>query len=260
MSETTSQFKALCRDCFTPIEGEAAACPNCRSVRIARHPELAQLSIAHVDCDAFYAAIEKRDDPSIAAKPVIVGGGKRGVVSTCCYIARTYGVRSAMPTFKALRACPDAVVIKPRMDYYVAEGRKIRTMMQELTPLVQPVSIDEAYLDLTGTEALHECSPAETLMRLQARIEEEMRLTVSVGLSANKFLAKTASELDKPRGFSVISPEEAPDFLAPRSPRFIHGVGPSLAKKLAADGFSTIGALQRSELKELAKRYGEHGL
>jgi DNA polymerase-4 len=250
----------LCRDCCREISASARICPACGGVRLVRHPALFSLSVAHVDCDAFYAAIEKRDDPSLAARPVIVGGGKRGVVSTCCYIARTFGVRSAMPMFKALQLCPHATVVKGRMDVYVAEGRKIRAMMQELTPLVEPVSIDEAYLDLSGTQALHGAPPAAMLIRLQKRIESELRLTVSVGLSANKFLAKTASEADKPRGFFVISAEEAPAYLADKSVRVIGGVGKAFEQKLLADGIATVGDIQKIDLKTMIRRYGETGI
>lgn len=216
--------------------------------------------MAHVDCDAFYAAIEKRDNPALAARPVIVGGGKRGVVSTCCYLARTYGVRSAMPMFKALAACPQAVVIKPRMEVYATEGRRIRSMMQDLTPLVEPVSIDEAYMDLAGTEQLHGAPAALLLARLQQRVEREMGLTISVGLASNKFLAKTASEADKPRGFFVLSETEAPAYLAPRPVRVIGGVGAQFEKKLSQDGFRTVGDLQKADFKVLVKMYGETGL
>lgn len=229
-------------------------------MRVVSHLGLFDLSVAHVDCDAFYAAIEKRDRPELAGLPVIVGGGKRGVVSTCCYIARTFGLRSAMPMFKALKLCPHAVVIKPRMDLYVAEGRKIREMMRALTPLVEPVSIDEAYLDLSGTEALHGAPPAIMLMKLQTQVERELSLTISVGLASNKFLAKTASEADKPRGFFVLSPQEAPDYLAPRSVRVIGGVGAQLEKKLALDGIQTVGDIQKIDAKTLVRRYGETGL
>jgi DNA polymerase-4 len=250
----------ICRDCFAQAVPQRGACPVCGSVRLVSHPKLLELSVAHVDCDAFYASIEKRDRPELAARPVIVGGGKRGVVSTCCYIARTFGVRSAMPMFKALKACPEAVVIKPRMDLYVTEGRKIREMMLELTPLVEPVSIDEAYLDLSGTTALHGAPPAVSLMKLQKRVERELSLTISVGLSSNKFLAKTASEADKPRGFFAISPEEAPAYLADKSVRIIGGVGAQLAARLAGDGVNTVGDIQKIDLKTLMKRYGETGL
>lgn len=234
-------------------------CPACGSRRVVLHAALFDLSVAHVDCDAFYAAIEKRDDPSLADKPVIVGGGKRGVVSTCCYLARTFGVRSAMPMFKALQACPHAVVIKGRMDLYIQEGRRIRQMMQDLTPLVEPVSIDEAYMDLSGTARLHGAPPAMMLMRLQKRVEDEMGLSISVGLASNKFLAKTASEADKPRGFFVLSPEEAPAYLAPQSLRVIGGVGAQFAKRLAQDGLMTVGDVQRSDRVRLIKQYGETG-
>ena len=181
----TPALPALCRDCLTPAASGQRRCKACGSPRILDHPELHQLHLAHIDCDAFYASIEKRDNPDLAALPVIVGGGKRGVVSTCCYIARTYGVRSAMPMFKALKLCPNAVVIKGRMDLYVQEGRRIREMMQTLTPLVEPVSIDEAYLDLSGTDALHGAPPAISLMRLQKAVEKDLGLTISAGLASN---------------------------------------------------------------------------
>ena len=235
-------------------------CPRCRSVRIVSHSKLVELSIAHIDCDAFYASIEKRDRPELAAQPVIVGGGKRGVVSTCCYVARTYGVRSAMPMFKALKLCPSAVVIKGRMDLYVREGHRIRQMMQTLTPLVEPVSIDEAYLDLSGTEALHHAPPVISLMKLQKQIETELGLTISVGLASNKFLAKTASEADKPRGFFALSIDEAPAYLAEKSVRIIGGVGAQFEKKLNAVGIRTVADIQKIDAKSLIRRYGETGL
>lgn len=258
--EAVNAGPAACRDCLAQFDRKPARCPKCGSVRITAHPKLFELTVAHVDCDAFYAAIEKRDNPELADKPVIVGGGKRGVVSTCCYLARTYGVRSAMPMFKALKACPDAVVVRPRMDLYVEEGRKVRKMMQDLTPLVEPVSIDEAYLDLSGTAALHGAPPAVMMMRLQQRTEKELGLTVSVGLASNKFLAKTASEADKPRGFFALSLEEAPAYLAPRSVRVIGGVGAQFARKLAMDGINTVADIQKIDQRTLMKRYGETGL
>jgi DNA polymerase-4 len=250
-----------CRDCITRAESvEGGRCPSCGSRRLVAHAEVDELGIAHLDCDAFYATIEKRDDPSIADQPVIVGGGKRGVVSTCCYIARAYGVRSAMPMFKALAACPDAVVVKPDMAKYVAESRRVRVLMNEATPLVEPLSIDEAFLDLRGTTRLHHAPPVATLMRLQKRIEDEIGITVSIGLAPNKFLAKIASDLDKPRGFSVVGAAEALDFLADKPVSVIYGVGPAFAKTLAADGFTKIRHLRRVEERELAARYGEMGL
>jgi len=252
--------KALCRDCFWEGDGSPARCPSCGTPRIVAHAELDRLAIAHMDCDAFYASVEKRDRPELRDKPVIVGGGKRGVVTTACYIARISGVRSAMPMFKALKACPEAVVIKPSFEKYRAESRRIFAMVAELTPLVQTLSLDEAWMDLSGTERLHGAPPALTLARLQARIEAETGLTVSIGLAANKFLAKIASDLDKPRGFSVIGAEEAARFLAPKPVRILPGVGPAMAASLEKAGFRTVGALARAEPRDLAARWGAHGV
>ena len=250
---------SLCRDCLTVKSEDFDRCPACGHLRVVSHPALSTLTIAHVDCDAFYAAVEKRDRPDLRDKPLIVGGGTRGVVTTCCYIARLYGVRSAMPMFKALKLCPEAVVVRPDFPKYHEAGRAIRARMDALTPLVQPVSIDEAYLDLSGTERLHGVPPAASLARLALEVEQEVGVTVSVGLSANKFLAKTASELDKPRGFAVLAPEEAEAFLAERPAGFLHGVGPKFAELLTKDGFHTVGDLQRAQLKDLIRSYGETG-
>ncbi|OYX19741.1 MAG: DNA polymerase IV, partial [Rhodobacterales bacterium 32-66-9] len=195
---------SLCRDCLTLTDTVPPRCPKCRSPRMVAHEELTGLSIAHMDCDAFYASVEKRDNPALRDQPVIVGGGQRGVVSTCCYIARIKGVRSAMPMFQALKLCPEAVVVKPRFSAYTEASRAIRAMMEELTPAIEPLSLDEAFLDLTGTARLHGAPPAVLLARLTKRMEDELGLTGSIGLSHNKFLAKIASDLDKPRGFSVI--------------------------------------------------------
>lgn len=251
---------AFCRDCLSDAADGVVRCAACRSHRIARHAELDTLSIAHLDCDAFYAAIEKRDDPSLRDKAVIVGGGRRGVVSTCCYIARIDGVRSAMPMFKARALCPHAVVIKPRMAKYVEEGRRVRALMRELTPQVEPLSLDEAYLDLSGTERLHGRTPAKSMAVLARRIEDEIGITVSVGLSCNKFLAKLASELDKPRGFAVIGQAEAVSFLRDKPVGMIRGAGAALQARLAKDGITTIGQLQDADRRELARRYGSTGL
>jgi len=249
----------LCRDCLSECSG-GERCPSCGSPRILAHPELATLTIAHIDCDAFYAAIEKRDRPELVDRPVIIGGGRRGVVSTACYVARTYGVRSAMPMFKALAACPDAVVIRPDMDKYAAIGRDIRRRMLSLTPMVEPLSIDEAFLDLAGTDRLHGAPPAITLARFARQVEQEIGITVSVGLSWNKFLAKVASDHDKPRGFTVIGRAEAATFLAGRPAAIIPGVGRVTQERLARDGIRSIADLQRRDSAELAKRYGEEGL
>lgn len=234
-------------------------CKTCGSPRILRHAELTRLTLAHIDCDAFYASVEKRDNPDLADKPVIIGGGKRGVVSTACYIARIHGVRSAMPMFKALEACPQAIVIKPNMEKYVAVGRQVRAMMQELTPLVQPLSIDEAFLELKGTERLHHDTAARTLAKFARRVEQEIGISVSVGLSYCKFLAKVASDLQKPRGFSVIGEAEAMDFLREKPVTLIWGVGKAFAATLERDGIRTIGQLQTMDEGDLMKRYGTMG-
>jgi DNA polymerase-4 len=251
---------SLCRDCFTLGEDAVRRCGRCGSLRQVAHDELTRLTIAHLDCDAFYASVEKRDRPEVRDKPVIVGGGQRGVVTTCCYIARLYGVRSAMPMFKALRLCPDAVVIKPEFAKYRAESARIMAKLATLTPLVQPLSLDEAWLDLAGSEQLHGGPPAVVLAKVQAEIEREIGITVSIGLGANKFLAKIASDLDKPRGFSVIGAAEARAFLAPRPVSILPGVGPAFSKVLEKAGYRTVGDLARAEPRTLADRYGAYGL
>jgi DNA polymerase-4 len=225
-----------------------------------RHKERDSLSIAHVDCDAFFAAVEKRDDPSLADKPVVIGGGKRGVVSTACYVARTYGVRSAMPMFQALKLCPHATVIKPNGEKYSKAGRDVRQLMRELTPLVEPVSIDEAFLDLTGTERLHHGSPALTLARFARKVEKEIGISISVGLSYNKFLAKIASDLQKPRGFSIIGREEAADFLADKPVGIIPGIGTSAQSRLAKVGVTQIAHLRDVPLRTLFEALGRDSL
>jgi DNA polymerase IV len=223
------------------------------------HDELERLSLAHLDCDAFYASVEKRDRPELRDRPVIVGGGRRGVVSTCCYIARQYGVHSAMPMFKALQACPEAVVIKPDFTKYVAASEAIFGAVGRLTPLVQTLSLDEAWIDLAGTDRLNGGPPAFQLIRLQQQIEVETGLTVSIGLATNRFLAKVASELDKPRGFSVLG-SEAAAVLAPRPVGILPGVGPVFRKTLQSDGYATVGDLAAADLRDLVRRYGETGL
>ena len=249
----------FCRDCLADASPGALRCAACGSPRLIRHDELGTLAIAHIDCDAFYATIEKRDDPSLAAEPVVVGGGRRGVVAAACYVARTYGIRSAMPMFEALRLCPHAKVIRPNMEKYAGVGREVRRMMLKLTPLVEPLSIDEAFLDLSGTERLHRMTPAKALAQFAREVEQALGITVSIGLSANKFLAKIASDLDKPRGFAVLGPAEAPGFLAPKPVSFIFGVGKASAARYARDGFHRIADLQRTSEAELARRYSDEG-
>ncbi|MFN7595394.1 MAG: DNA polymerase IV, partial [Cereibacter sp.] len=249
---------ALCRDCLTRFSG-GPRCPACRSPRLVAHAELETLAIAHMDCDAFYASVEKRDNPALRDLPVIVGGGTRGVVSTCCYIARISGVRSAMPMFQALKLCPQAVVVKPRMSVYAEVSRQIRALMERLTPAIEPLSLDEAFLDLTGTERLHGAPPAVLLARLVRQMEEGLGITGSVGLSHNKFLAKIASDLDKPRGFSVIGRGDTAEFLRPMPVRIIWGVGEAGQAALAAAGIRTIADLLRWDRRDLQARFGSMG-
>ena len=252
---------SLCRECGT-LAAEPPAerrCLGCGSPRLVEHPELSELTLAHIDCDAFYATVEKRDHPELLDRPVIVGGGHRGVVLACCYVARLHGIRSAMPMFKALEACPDAVVIRPDMAKYRAVGLQVRSLMESVTPQVQPLSIDEAFLDLAGTERLHGGPAARTLALLAGRVEREAGVTVSIGLSYNKFLAKLASDLDKPRGFAVVGRGEALAFLAPRPVGLLWGVGATLQRRLARDAITTIGDLRERTERELVARYGAIG-
>lgn len=249
----------FCRDCLADQRAEARRCAACGSPRLLRHRSLGALSLAHIDCDAFYATVEKRDNPDLADKPVIVGGGKRGVVSAACYIARTFGVRSAMPMFKALALCPSATVVRPDMAKYVRVGREVRQAMRALTPLVEPLSIDEAFLDLSGTERMHGMIPAKVLAKFVREVERDIGVTASVGLSCNKFLAKIASDLDKPRGFAALDQDEAREMLAPRPVGFIFGVGPATASRLANRGFRTIADLQRADEIELMRQFGDEG-
>jgi len=238
----------------------ASSCPDCGSRRLVAHPELGALAIAHVDCDAFYASIEKRDDPDLADRPLIVGhAGGRGVVTTACYLARRFGVRSAMPMFRALELCPQAVVLPPDMAKYKRVSEQIRAIFLAATPLVEPLSLDEAYLDLGDGHRMLGDTPAQALAEIASRIDEEVGITVSVGLAPNKFLAKLASDLDKPAGFSVIGRAEARGFLAPLSVRKIHGVGPATARAMEASGFAAVGDLQRLSEGELVARYGKLG-
>ncbi|MHC2438507.1 DNA polymerase-4 [Bradyrhizobium sp. USDA 4451] len=250
---------SFCRDCLGDLDIKVKRCSQCGSPRLVRHRTLPALALAHIDCDAFYATVEKRDNPEIADRPVIIGGGKRGVVSAACYIARTYGVRSAMPMFKALELCPDATVIPPDMAKYVRVGREVRQAMQALTPLVEPLSIDEAFLDLSGTQRVHGMIPAKVLAKFAREVERDIGITVSVGLSCNKFLAKIASDLDKPRGFAALDQDEAREMLAAKPVGFIYGVGPATQEKLVQRGFRLIADLQRADENELMKQFAGEG-
>jgi DNA polymerase IV len=249
----------FCRDCLHDLDIGVRRCGDCGSPRLVRHHALASLTLAHIDCDAFYATVEKRDNPELADKPVIIGGGKRGVVSAACYISRTFGVRSAMPMFKALALCPSATVIRPDMAKYVRVGREVRRAMHALTPLVEPLSIDEAFLDLGGTQRVHGMIPAKVLARFAREVERDIGITVSVGLSCNKFLAKVASDLDKPRGFAAIDQDEARAMLADKPVGFIFGVGPATQERLIQRGLRTIADLQRADENELMKQFGTEG-
>ncbi len=259
MPSLNNHQQGFCRECFHRLDEPSPRCPKCKSPRVLLHDELFDLEIAHIDCDAFFAAVEKRDNPELKDKPVIIGGGKRGVVSTACYIARVHGVHSAMPMFKALKACPNAVVVRGDMKKYSKAGHEIRQLMRELTPAVEPLSIDEAFLDLSGTQRLLGQPPALSLAKLVKRIEDEIGITVSVGLSHNKFLAKIASDLDKPKGFSVIGKQETTTFLADKSVSLIWGVGKVMQKSLAKRGISQIKQLRAYKKSDLIRYFGTMG-
>jgi DNA polymerase-4 len=251
---------ALCRDCCEIVGIAPSACPHCGSSRLLANPEIETLGIAHIDCDAFYASIEKRDRPELADAPLIVGhAGGRGVVVTACYVARTFGVRSAMPMFQALELCPHATVIMPDMAKYKRVSGAIRTIFRSATDIIEPVSLDEAYLDLTDEYRTEAPPAAEALARIAVRVESEIGITVSIGLSCNKFLAKLASDLQKPRGFVAIGSVEAKAFLAPLPVRKIHGVGTVSARRMEASGIKTIADLQALSESELVARFGKFG-
>ncbi|MFH0298815.1 DNA polymerase IV [Bradyrhizobium sp. 31Argb] len=256
---TSNGHRCFCRDCLGDLDFKARRCSHCGSPRLVRHHALPRLALAHIDCDAFYATVEKRDNPDLADKPVIIGGGKRGVVSAACYVARTFGVRSAMPMFRAIELCPSATVIPPDMAKYVRVGREVRHAMQALTPLVEPLSIDEAFLDLSGTERVHGMIPAKVLAGFARDVERNIGITVSVGLSCNKFLAKIASDLDKPRGFATLDQDEAREMLADKPVGFIFGVGPATQERLIQRGYRTIADLQRADENELMKQFANEG-
>lgn len=237
------------------LSGEAVRCPRCGSRRTVSHPELSDLAIAHIDCDSFYASIEKRDAPALKDKPLLIGGtGPRSVVSTACYVARAFGCRSAMPMYKARELCPDAVVLPPDHAKYRRVSGEIHRIFAHYTDMIQPIALDEAYLDLA-----HRDDIPEVLANIALRVEQEVGITVSIGLSYCKFLAKMASDLNKPQGYSVIGRRDAVAFLAPRPVRTIHGVGPALERKLTEQGFHTIADLQAASPLDLKFRFGSMG-
>jgi len=217
-------------------------------------------AIAHVDMDAFYAAVEQRDRPELRGQPVIVGADPkgRGVVSACSYEARVFGVRSAMPISRAYRLCPHGVYLPVDMAKYARVSAEIMTILGEFSPLVEPVSVDEAFLDLTGTETLWGVA-ADAVRRIKTRIRAETGLTASAGLAANKFVAKVASDLEKPDGLVVVEAGREAEFLAPLPIERLWGVGKATAKELQTLGVATIGQLQRLAPAVLTARLGPHG-
>ena len=255
----TYKINQICRDCYVVSKEISEICKKCHSPRTLSHKEISKLYIAHIDCDAFYASVEKRDNPALKNKPVIIGGGSRGVVSTACYIARTKGVKSAMPMFKAKELCPEAVVIKPNIKKYKNVSFEIREIMKKLTPVIEPISLDEAFLDLKGTYRLHKKVPALILVELVKDIKIKTGINVSVGLSFNKYLAKVCSDLDKPKGFSIIGKSEATSFLKDKPVNLLWGVGSKFKKRLNSEGIINIGQIQKMQDKELVKRYGAIG-
>ena len=217
-------------------------------------------SIVHVDMDAFYASVEQRDRPELRGRPVIVGADPkgRGVVSAASYEARVFGVRSAMPIGKAARLCPDGVFLPVDMDKYAGASRQIMGILGDFSPLVEPVSVDEAFVDLTGTASLFGPAP-EAVREIKRRIRAETGLTASAGLAANKFIAKVASDLKKPDGLVIVEAGREAEFLAPLPIERLWGVGKATAKDLAALGIATIGQLQRLSRATLVARLGDHG-
>ncbi|MFG0723777.1 DNA polymerase IV [Pseudomonas sp. GLN_6] len=216
--------------------------------------------IIHVDCDCFYAAIEMRDDPSLASKPLAVGGSadRRGVIATCNYEARSYGVRSAMASGQALKLCPELLIVKPRMDVYKAVSREIQAIFRDYTELIEPLSLDEAYLDVTDSP--HFAGSATRIAQdIRRRVSQELHITVSAGVAPNKFLAKIASDWKKPNGLFVITPDQVEDFVAALPVSKLHGVGKVTADKLGRLGIRTCGDLREWNKLALVKEFGSFG-
>ncbi len=217
------------------------------------------LTILHIDMDAFYASVEQRDRPELRGLPVIVGGvGNRGVVSAASYEARRFGVRSAMPSATARRLCPEGVFLPVRMAHYAQVARQIREIFLSITPLVEPLSLDEAFLDVRGCESLH--GPAREIgRRVKERIKADTGLTASVGVAPNKFLAKLASDHGKPDGFVVVPPEQVTEFLAPLPVGRLWGVGAKGEKRLHALGVRTVGQLAALPERVMVDHFGKSG-
>lgn len=221
-------------------------------------PRASYRAIAHLDLDAFFASVEENVDPSLKGQPVIVGGGERGVVATANYIARRYGVHSAMPLRTARRLCPHGVYLHGDHRLYRDYSRRLMVVLAEYSPLVEQVSLDEAYVDLTGTERLF--GPVtRTARRIQRRVAEELELSISVGLATNKLVAKVASDLQKPRGFTVVPPGTEAEFLAPLAVERLPGVGPAMLGQLRDRGVVTVGDLARVPEQLLRLSFGQWG-
>ena len=217
--------------------------------------------ILHVDMDAFYSSVEERDNPSLRGMPVIVGGTPegRGVVAAANYVVRRFGVHSAMATARALQLCPDAIVLKPRMEHYAQISKQIREILHRYTPVVEPLSLDEAFLDATGSVQLF--GSVETIGRaIKTAIRSELNLVASVGVAPNKFLAKLASDIDKPDGFTVIEPDAVRDFLSPLPVGRIWGVGKVTGQRFERLGIQTIGQLRTLSLQQLQDEFGQNGV
>jgi DNA polymerase-4 len=216
--------------------------------------------IIHVDCDCFYAAVEMRDNPSLVGKPIAVGGStsRRGVLSTCNYEARAFGLHSAMPTAQALKLCPDVILLPHRFDVYKEASKQVNDIYRRYTEIIEPLSLDEAYLDVSDVDLLH---GSATLIAEDIRktIEQEVGITASAGIAPNKFLAKVASDWNKPNGQFVITPDEVDDFIIELPVKKIPGVGKSTMKKMQRLGITTCADLQRQDLHHLVKHFGRFG-
>ncbi|HQZ64212.1 MAG TPA: DNA polymerase IV [Planctomycetaceae bacterium] len=235
------------------------SCVIARATVISSSP-IGNRMILHVDMDAFYASVEERDDPTLCGKPVIVGGTPegRGVVAAANYVVRKFGVHSAMATAKALTLCPDAIVLRPRMEHYAQISNQIREIFHRYTPEVEPLSLDEAFLDATGSVQLF--GSVETIGRaIKQDIRNELNLVASVGVGPNKFLAKLASDLDKPDGFTVIEPDAVQSILDPLPVGRIWGVGKVTSQRFDRLGIQTIGQLKALSLQQLQDEFGQHG-